>query len=239
MRERLDEPMSLEDMAKIAYISPFHFDRIFRQITGIPPLRFLYALRLQTAKQLLLTTDRSVTDVCFEVGYNSLGTFTTRFTQLVGLSPCRFRRFGDHFPINTFTSSPVDDSATFSKHSVCGHISSPSHSAQIIFVGLFRTFIPQGVPIAGTLLASPGPYQIGPVPEGSYVAMAAAFPTASDPIAYLLPESHSLLVGVSRSPVTMSDGKMRGSLDITLRPMRTTDPPILIALPYLLESRLV
>lgn len=240
MRERLDEPMSLEDMAKIAYISPFHFDRVFRQITGIPPLRFLYALRLQTAKQLLLTTDRSVTDVCFEVGYNSLGTFTTRFTQLVGLSPCRFRRFGDHFPINTFTSaSPVDDSATVSKHSVCGQINSPSHSSQVIFVGLFETFIPQGVPIAGTLLTGPGPFQIGPVPEGSYVAMAAALPIASDPIAYLLPDSQSLMVGVSRCPVTMTDGIMRGSLDITLRPMRTTDPPILIALPYLMESRLL
>ena len=240
MRERLDEPMSLEDMAKIAYISPFHFDRIFRQITGIPPLRFLYALRLQTAKQLLLTTDRSVTDVCFEVGYNSLGTFTTRFTQLVGLSPCRFRRLGNQFPINPFTSSsPVDDCATVSTHSVYGHINSPSHSAQVIFVGLFETFIPQGVPIAGTLLAGPGPFQIGPVPEGRYVAMAAAFPTSSDPIAYLLPEPQSLLVGVCRSPVTMSDGMMRGSLDITLRPLRPTDPPILIALPYLLESRLV
>src|ERR1700760_4201675 len=85
MRECLDEPISLSDMADIACLSPYHFNRVFHQVTGLPPTKFLYALRLSTAKRLLLTTSLSVTDVCFEVGYNSLGTFTTRFTQLVGL----------------------------------------------------------------------------------------------------------------------------------------------------------
>ena len=51
MREQLDEPFSLQEMAKIAYLSPFHFNRVFRQITGIPPTQFLYALRLEAAKQ--------------------------------------------------------------------------------------------------------------------------------------------------------------------------------------------
>src|ERR1044072_6247332 len=87
MRERLDEALTLEDLAEVAIISPFYFDRIFRQITGIPPCQFLSALRMEAAKRLLLTSSLSVTDVCFEVGYNSLGTFTTRFTQLVGLPP--------------------------------------------------------------------------------------------------------------------------------------------------------
>src|SRR5438552_3162102 len=84
MHERLDEPLCLRTLARIAFLSPYHFHRIFRQITGIPPSQFLTALRLQTAKGLLLTTPRSVTDVCFDVGYNSLGSFITRFTQLVG-----------------------------------------------------------------------------------------------------------------------------------------------------------
>ena len=96
MRDRLDEPLTLQEMSRIAYISPYHFNRIFRQITGIPPNQFFYAMRLETAKRLLLTTNTSVTDLCFDVGYNSLGTFIRRFTGLVGVSPSRFRSLARH-----------------------------------------------------------------------------------------------------------------------------------------------
>ncbi len=92
MRERVDETLSLRAMAEIAHLSLYHFARTFRRVTGIPPGEFLGALRLQRAKELLLTTDLSASEVCFEVGYKSLGTFTSRFTQLVGVSPGRMRR---------------------------------------------------------------------------------------------------------------------------------------------------
>ena len=92
MRERVDNTLPLHAMAEIAHLSPYHFARTFRQVTGIPPGEFLGNLRLQRAKELLLTTDLSASEVCFEVGYASLGTFTTRFTQLVGVSPGRMRR---------------------------------------------------------------------------------------------------------------------------------------------------
>ena len=92
MRERVDITLPLYAMAEIAHLSPYHFARTFRQVTGIPPGEFLGNLRLQRAKELLLTTDLSASEVCFEVGYASLGTFTTRFTQLVGVSPERMRR---------------------------------------------------------------------------------------------------------------------------------------------------
>jgi AraC family transcriptional regulator len=69
MHDRVDEPLTLKEMSRIAYISPYHFNRIFRQTTGIPPNQFFYALRLETAKRLLLTTNSSVTDVCLDVGY--------------------------------------------------------------------------------------------------------------------------------------------------------------------------
>src|SRR6476660_4196704 len=89
MREHLDQEISMEEMAEGAGVSPFHFLRTFRRFTGVTPALFLSALRLEEAKRLLLTTERSVTDICFDVGYSSVGTFTTRFTQLVGLSPAR------------------------------------------------------------------------------------------------------------------------------------------------------
>src|SRR5215813_11450849 len=90
-RERLCEPISLHDMSRVAYISTFHFNRVFHQITGLPPAKFINAMRLDEAKRLLLNSNRSITDISFEVGYNSLSTFTRRFTQRVGLGPREFR----------------------------------------------------------------------------------------------------------------------------------------------------
>ena len=90
-RERLCEPISLQDMSRVAYLSTFHFNRVFHQITGLPPAKFISAMRLDEAKRLLLNTHLSITDICFEVGYNSLSTFTRRFTQRVGLGPREFR----------------------------------------------------------------------------------------------------------------------------------------------------
>ena len=89
---RAGEATSLEEMAGIAHLSPYHFARTFKRVTGVSPGEFGSAVRLQRAKELLLTTDLSASEVCFEVGYGSFGTFSTRFTQLVGVSPGRMRR---------------------------------------------------------------------------------------------------------------------------------------------------
>src|SRR5436853_2809282 len=92
MHIHLHEVLTLEDLASVACLSPSHFHRVFRRVIGIPPGEFLSALRFQMARCLLLTTSLSVTDICFEVGYTSLGSFTSRFTQLVGLSPRLLRQ---------------------------------------------------------------------------------------------------------------------------------------------------
>ena len=92
MHTHLCDLLTLEDLASVACLSPFYFNRVFRRLIGIPPGEFLSALRFQTARRLLLTTSLSVTDICFEVGYTSTGSFTSRFTQLVGLSPRLLRQ---------------------------------------------------------------------------------------------------------------------------------------------------
>src|SRR5216684_4257917 len=92
MHTHLHELLTLEDLASVACLSPFYFTRVFHRLIGIPPGEFLSALRFQAARRLLLTTPLSVTDICFEVGYTSTGSFTTRFTQLVGLSPRLLRQ---------------------------------------------------------------------------------------------------------------------------------------------------
>src|SRR2546423_12640235 len=92
MHRRFMDQLTLPEIASAAQLSPFHFNRVFRSMIGVAPSVFLASIRMKEAKNLLLKTKRSVTDICFDVGYTSLGTFTSRFTLLVGLPPSRFRQ---------------------------------------------------------------------------------------------------------------------------------------------------
>ncbi len=236
MRERICEPLSLEDMADIALLSPYHFCRVFHRIIGIPPGEFLAALRLADAQRLLLTTSLSVTDVCFELGYASLGSFTTRFTQLVGLPPRHLRNLAEDFTWpsletlhdhNTSVFCPIPFHGCF-----FGSVSAPETFTGLIYVGLFPKPLPQGLPVSCTRLSGPGSYFIKSVPDGCYYVLAAALPLSEGPLAYLSPDS-GLLVGISQEPLVMHNGTMSGQSDITLRPPQLTDPPIVMALPFL------
>jgi AraC-like DNA-binding protein len=233
MHDRLDGPLTLQEMSRIAYISPYHFNRIFRQITGIPPNQFLYAVRLEMAKRLLLTTDTSVTDVCFDVGYNSLGTFIRRFTGLVGLSPSRFRSLARHATdsLSLPTSSRLDPPAASTPGGISGRVTAPVWFAGKIFLGLFTTPIPQGAPISGTVVEQPGPYHVPPVPDGVYYIFAAGLAQSEDLREYFLYET--TLRGGGQ-PILIRDGTVEGSTNLALRPPEAFDPPILMALPLLL-----
>jgi AraC-like DNA-binding protein len=237
MHNHLDEPLSLHDMAEIAQISPYHFNRVFHQTTGIPPSQFLYALRMEAAKQLLLTTQLSVTDVCYEAGYNSLGTFVSRFTRLVGLSPSRLRQLAEHTLSCMEQSSEylarLSHIAPFNSN-LAGRISTSEAFTGVIVVGLFPTSIPQSKPISCTVLTAPGSYRMPPVPEGQYYVFAAAL-TGFETSFNLLQEP--ALHG-SVGPVAIRDGHVCEHIDVMLRPKSLTDPPILIALPFLLSQHL-
>ncbi len=86
-----ERPIALKDVAAVACLSPNHLLRSFKAAFGITPYQFLIDERLRQARWLLAHTDRSVTDICFAVGYESLGSFSWRFTQRYGLSPQAFR----------------------------------------------------------------------------------------------------------------------------------------------------
>jgi len=236
-RERLWEPISLHDMSRVAYLSEFHFNRVFHQITGLPPQKFISAMRLAEAKRLLLNTNSSITDISFDVGYNSLSTFTRRFTQRVGLGPREFRYFAERITPASVESlcTRFADLTGHTRHaSVEGFVDSPESVERPIFVGLFRAYIPQSSPVGGTLLTSPGAFHIGPVPDGTYHLLAAALPRLADTLGYLLPESADLLVGAGNATVIVRDGRASGQFHILLRPMALTDPPLLVSLPFLL-----
>src|SRR5690349_15317229 len=88
---RYFEPLDVGDLARAAGLSRAHFSREFRRAFGDPPHTYLLTRRLERAAALLRNTDRSVTDICFSVGLQSLGSFTTSFTRTYGVSPTAYR----------------------------------------------------------------------------------------------------------------------------------------------------
>jgi AraC-like DNA-binding protein len=85
------EPLTVDDLAAAAGLSRAHFSREFRRAFGESPHQYLLTRRLERAASLLRTTDRSVADVCFSVGLQSVGSFTTSFTKTFGVSPTVYR----------------------------------------------------------------------------------------------------------------------------------------------------
>ncbi len=94
----LDQPITLDEMAQIACLSPNHFLRTFRQIFRQSPHQYLTALRLERAQKLLAGTALSVTEVCFAVGFASLGSFSWLFKRRFGISPETYRQRKRVFP---------------------------------------------------------------------------------------------------------------------------------------------
>ena len=95
VRDRIDReyarPLDVEALARGAHMSAGHLSREFRRVYGESPYSYLMTRRIERAKALLRRGDLSVTAVCFAVGCSSLGTFSTRFTELVGLPPSAYR----------------------------------------------------------------------------------------------------------------------------------------------------
>jgi AraC-like DNA-binding protein len=99
VRDRIDreyaEPLDVEGLARGVHMSAGHLSREFRRAYGEPPYSYLMTRRVERAMTLLRRGDLSVTEVCFAVGFSSLGTFSTRFAELVGVPPSVYRRSPD------------------------------------------------------------------------------------------------------------------------------------------------
>lgn len=103
VRDRIDRefdrPLNVEELAAGVHMSAGHLSRQFRAAYGESPYSYLMTRRIERAMALIRRGDLSITDICFGVGFSSLGTFSTRFSELVGLSPSRYRAAvvdGDH-----------------------------------------------------------------------------------------------------------------------------------------------
>jgi AraC-like DNA-binding protein len=235
MGRRLDQPMTNSRMADIACLSPCHFNRLFRHAVGIPPIQFHYALRLREAKRLLMNTDLSITEICFEVGYNSHGTFTTRFNQLVGLPPSAFRKLSRRFasarlgdvrlPLLEAIQRPC------AERNIGGRISGARGDGPV-FTALFPRAIPEGIPMACALTDDAGAYVLPNPGFGSWYIFAVAVPWSAVGVQLMnldgMPRGRS---GLIRS----IESGWAGRTEIELSSARSLDPPVLTALPVLMD----
>jgi AraC family transcriptional regulator len=222
MRDRYDEPLSLDALAKVAMMSKFHFLRTFQNVTGVTPARFLSAVRINEAKRLLRTTSLNVLDVSIQVGYNSVGSFTRRFTESVTLSPTQYRRSfqGD----TTARANPLGSSRVRPlTGSIVGVVKGLGDQPGPVYVAACRSRIPEGLPVACDMVNASGIFRLRAVPAGTwYLLVASAAPAGDQPRLQI----------ASVGPVRVTPG-MQVHLTATVHPLRWNDPPLLIALPGL------
>jgi transcriptional regulator GlxA family with amidase domain len=100
---RFAEPLDLETLAEAAGLSKYHFNRRFAETYGETPMRYLTRRRIERAQDLLRSANLTITEVCMLVGFSSLGSFSSRFRELVGESPTQYRdrwarQGGPHIP---------------------------------------------------------------------------------------------------------------------------------------------
>lgn len=232
MKERLAEPLDLDEIARVAAISKFHLVRVFDEITGTTPHHFLACLRMQQAKELLLKSDRTITDVCLEVGYASLGTFSKTFSELVGVSPQEFRAMPKKLSAKQFAMAIWKYLAARRRVKgpvLEGVVEGPRSPKGFTFVGTFTRGVPLGVPYSGTVMIGHGEFWIEKPPMEEFHLLAALVPLGAnftDMVANI-----PVKMVASLRVMSVSHGAQKPLLK--LRPLRPTDPPIVMALPAL------
>ncbi|MBO4160966.1 MULTISPECIES: helix-turn-helix domain-containing protein [Micromonospora] len=228
MRDNIAEPLTIDDMARAAMFSKFHFSRIFRRVTGVSPGRFLSAIRLQEAKHLLVSTTLNVADISLRVGYNSVGTFSSRFTRSVGMSPTAYRRyrgFSTRIPQDETRGGSAGRTST-----VRGTVTGPDdEDLGFVFVGLFPDPLPEGRPVRCAVLNGAGAFELETVPEGHWYLLVQSVRTDGSPTDAHDLDPEDIFVG-SHGPIIVRRDQAVPPIEMGLKPARSIDPPVLLAL---------
>lgn len=222
MAENLWCDNGIEGLAANSFYSKFHFTREFSRLTGTTARRYLAALRMHRAKELLRNTDLGVAHVSSFVGYSSVGTFSTRFSQLVGTSPRAWRKNPDLIaPISPLTGTGA---AT-----IRGSVRLNDQATEWptdIFIAAFEDSTVQGVPAACTRMQTAGGFELRGLAPGDWTVTAVVstqFPTAEGGI--------QTEVLRDRAIVRCFTDTTTSSLPVRLTPRATTnlDPPIILS----------
>lgn len=237
MYANLADQITIDDMARTAMFSKFHFSRLFHAVTGLSPGRFLSAVRLQAAKRMLISTTMSVTEICFRTGYNSVGTFSSRFAALVGIPPTVYRYNGGYISQLSVNARRNDWGSPPS--TLSGRLITPSREpGELVFVGVFPDPIIQGKPIKYAICDDLSQtFRLDGIPPGTWYLLSYSFAHGDNSV-YLNPAHDSLspLVAV-HGPVTVKSRLPVGPVDMVMRPMRMIDPPVLLAVPNVSPQR--
>lgn len=234
-------PFQTERAARELGTSTSNFIHAFKRATGVSPMRFRAALRIERAKRLLLSTRNPVTDICFEVGYTSVGTFTRTFSGMVGLTPSRFRELALSRPDGDLggvseTDAYVSPEAEDDIVRVAVSIDNPRGAGDFIVAGLFEEAVPAGWPIHGRRQLGGARIDLFWPPGRSSVAlMIAAFSRRAGASVWSPAQEDILVYACGLRRDRASGGVLE--VDAPLRRLRDTDPPLVIALPLLMAAK--
>lgn len=222
IRERYAEPLSLDAIACAVLVSKFHLLRVFRQVTGVTPGRFLSAVRISEAKRLLQNSDLAVAAISSMVGYDSTGSFTSRFTESVGIPPTRYRQLSRGEGEFTAPSSAQGraDAARCQLRGVVRAVAKPVSS---IYIGAFGGPILQGHPSSWTTTEHPGPFVLHQVPPGICYLHATMLAAPEKPL-------ETTLLTATLGPLCI-DPYAGSEVELVLCPQGWSNPPVLFVAP--------
>lgn len=207
--------------------SPQRLIQQFRRLTGVSPLRFRAAIRIDAAKHLLATSDLPVTEVAARCGYDSLGTFVRTFHAMVGISPTGFRHSASDggSTLAGFTLGGDE----FDEIRVAGIVPNPRPDrAMLVALGLFHNAIPVSRPLAGAVFLGCGRFLL-PAPASGPLHL----------LGFAIPEDHSLWLASASDEIHVFSQELTiAGPEILLcepkwRRLTLYDPPIVFALPVL------
>lgn len=235
MRQNLiawDTDLSLKALARKGCYSTSRLIDVFEKVTGTTPHHYLASLRIQKAKELLLDSNASVTEIALAVGYRSFPTFSRTFAEYVGTSPSAFRQMRRTVTLVELAAAASAfrerNKESLLGETIEGRTVVPRKAAGVIFVGTFSRGVPQGRPESGTVLLQPGCFRIARPPHAQFHLLAAmvSLPTTGHVTA------HTIL------PTLVSNQRIHRfepqRVELALRPIRSTDPPLVVSLPSLL-----
>ena len=230
MKRPENGPVLLDEWAEYAGMSKYELTAAFRRLTGIPPKTFHNVEKLEIAKRLLVFEDMRVTDVCFEIGFESVGSFVSKFTKFVGLSPGSYaREMTAASFIKAYLAAILSTAGAMrdrqSQRRLTFH-QPADQTRQNLIAAVFEKPFPSGYPAAWRFVPAtraPSP-AVSRVAGHCLVASRPFFPKKTDLI-NLAPA----LIG--RAHITRSSQKT----EITMAPPTIFDPPITLAVPAMLS----
>jgi AraC family transcriptional regulator len=234
IRERYAEPLSLDDIARAVPVSKFHLLRVFSQVTGVTPGRFLSAVRIGEAKRLLQNSDLGVAIIASAVGYGSTGSFTSRFTESVGIPPTQYRqlsRGGGGFAVRS-SDGRRDDLTCCQLRGVAQAAAEP---VSRIYIGSFDSPILQRHPSSWTTTERLGPFVLQQVPYGVcylHATMRAAREWPGRPPEWPGQPRETVVLTATLGPLLI-DSYAGSEVELVLLPRDWSHPPILFAVPGL------